>query len=344
MAGRWTKRLLKVGGYGLGVLVLLLVVGVTMTVGWRPFIGPRARPLTARRFEPTAARLERGRYLVENVSGCFLCHSSVDWRKDPAKSYAAAKKGAGSTLEQDGMPWLTAPNITPDEETGAGRWTDDMFARAIREGVGHDGRALFPMMPYGTFSNYSDEDLASVVVYLRSIEPVRNALPKSEIPFPLSKLINDVPRPIEAPVPEPDRSSPVKYGAYLVKVADCAGCHTPRGEKGEPLAGLEFGGGNVFDMGEGRTVATANLTPDPTGISYYDEALFVSTIRTGHVKARKLSPMMPWWYFKGMKDEDLKAIFSYLSTLRPVDHHVDNAEPPTYCKRCKHKHGLGDRN
>ena len=68
-----------------------------------------------------------------------------------------------------GFPGLVfAPNITPDPETGAGNWTDDQLARAIREGVGHDGRALFPFMPYQDFRFYSDEDLASIIVYLRS--------------------------------------------------------------------------------------------------------------------------------------------------------------------------------
>jgi mono/diheme cytochrome c family protein len=340
MAGKWTRRLAKAAGYGAGVLVLVLAVGVTLTVGWRPVIGPKARPLTARRFEPTPARLDRGRYLAENVMGCFGCHSKYDLA-NPAESYPAARKGGGDSLEAHGVPWLVAPNITPDRETGVGAWTDDELARAIREGVSRDGRALFPMMPYRNYQRLSDEDLASVVVYLRSVEPVRNRLPKSDIPFPLSRLINAAPKPLAAPVPEPDRSSPAKYGEYLVTVSDCAGCHTPRDGRGRPLAGLEFGGGSPVPGGQ---VATANITPDATGIPYYDEALFLEVIRRGHVRARKLSPAMPWWLYRGMRDEDLKAVFAYLRTLRPARHTVDNAEPPTHCKRCNMKHGGGDRN
>ena len=344
MAGKWKRRLLKAAGYGLAALVALLAVGISATVGWRPFLGPKVRALTARRFEASPERAARGKYLTENVMGCFACHSKLD-PNDPGGSYAALKtKGAGASMEADGEPWLVAPNITPDTETGVGGWTDDQLARAIREGVGRDGRALFPMMPYGGYRNLSDEDLASVIVYLRSVEPARNPLPKSEVPFPLSRLINIAPEPVEAPVPEPDRSSPVKYGEYLVKVGDCAGCHTPRGGMGQPVEGLEYGGGNVFQDGKGRTVATANLTPDPTGIPYYDESLFVEAMRTGHVKARALSPAMPWWAFKGMSDEDLRAMFAYLRTLKPARHRVDNTEPPTECKVCKQKHGLGDRN
>jgi hypothetical protein len=111
-----------------------------------------------------------------------------------------------------------------------------------------------------------------------------------------------------------------------------------------PVEGLEYGGGNVFDDGRGHTVATANITPDPTGISYYDESLFVEVMHTGRVRARKLDDAMPWWAFRGMTDEDLKAVFAYLRTLKPASHRVDNTEPPTFCKVCKQKHGGGDRN
>ena len=344
MAGKWRRRLLKALGYGAAVVAVVVCAGITATVGWRPFVGPKARPLAARGFEATPARLERGRYLVETVSGCFACHTTYD-SKDPAKSYAAAtNKGGGGSMAADGAPWLIAPNITPDEETGAGRWTDDMFARAIREGIGHDGRALFPAMPYQNYRNYSDEDVASMVVYLRSIPSVKNRLPKSEIPFPLSRLINTAPEPLNEPVAEPDASTAVKRGEYMIKAADCSGCHTPRGDKGAHIPGMDYAGGNPFDDGKGGAVTPTNLTPDASGIPYYDEALFVKAMRTGHVGARSLSPRMPWWVYKDMTDEDLKSIFAYLRTVKPVEHRVDNAEKPTYCKVCKQKHGLGERN
>ena len=91
---------------------------------------------------------------------------------------------------------VVGPNLTPDVETGAGTWCDDQLARAIREGIGHDGRALFPMMPYEDFRHMSDEDLASVVVYLRSLAPAVHAeLSKTEIIFPVKYLIRSVPEP-----------------------------------------------------------------------------------------------------------------------------------------------------
>ena len=91
-------------------------------------------------------------------------------------------------------------------------------------------------------------------------------------------------------------------------------------------------------------MASANLTPDPSGIPYYDEALFTSAIRTGYVKARKLNQIMPWHTYRGMSDEDLAGMFAYMKTFRPVRHHVDNSEPPTPCKVCRQTHGGGNRN
>lgn len=67
-------------------------------------------------------------------------------------------------------------------------------------------------------------------------------------------------------------------------------------------------------------------------------------MRRGHVGARKLSPAMPWWVYRGMSDADLRAVFAYLRTVRPARHAVDNTEPPTPCKRCNRSHGGGERN
>ena len=88
----------------------------------------------------------------------------------------------------------------------------------------------------------------------------------------------------------------------------------------------------------------ANITPAPSGIPYYDEQLFMDTIHTGWVKARKLSQIMPWFVYRGLTDEDLKSIFAYLRTVPAVAHRVDNSKPPTLCKLCGFSHGAGDQN
>lgn len=331
-------------GLVFAVLVFVLAAGITFTVGWHPFIGPRARPLTPRMFQSTPERLARGEYLVRNVIGCMACHAEHDWTAHDAPTLPKTL-GAGQDMSLlKGLPGMVyVPNITPDAETGAGSWSDDQLARAIREGVSHDGRALFPFMPYLDYRHMSDEDLASVIVYLRSLPPVHKQRPTTQLISPVEYLIRNVPEPLDAPVPEPDVSTPEKRGKYLVTIAGCTDCHTPQDAHGQPLSGMDFGGGFILDGPWGR-VASANITPDPSGISYYDQAVFTEAMRTGFVGARKLNQIMPWDSYRGMTDEDIVAMFAYLKTLKPVRHHVDNAEPPTFCKVCRQTHGGGKQN
>ncbi len=327
--------------FGVIILAIVLVAAITLTIGWRPFLGPRMRPLTDRKFESTPERLERGRYLANAVAGCLDCHSPHDWTAEGAPP-VQSKRGAGQPFPGNLPGSVIAPNITPDPETGAGTWSDDQLARAIREGISHDGRTLFPLMPYQNFRKMSDEDLASLVVYLRTLPAVRNPLPRTEIIFPVKYLMRNAPQPVEAPVPAQNSQDPVKRGEYLVRMAGCANCHTPS-ERGQPKENLAFAGGFVLS-GPFGTVAAANITPDPSGISYYDDNLFLTVMRTGKVKARTLNPIMPWQAYRGMTDDDLKAVFAYLRTVKPIKHRVDNSEPPTACKLCGGKHGAGDQN
>jgi hypothetical protein len=181
--GQGMNRGLKATEFALLVIAGLLAIPITMTIGWRPFLGPQERPLTNRTFERTPQRLERGRYLASSLLGCMDCHSVRD-RTKPGARIVNGMMGAGDIIPVKGMPGrLVAPNLTPDPETGVGDWTDDQLARATREGVGHDGRALFPLMPYPSYRRLSDEDLASVIVFLRSLPPVRHPLPKSSLFF-----------------------------------------------------------------------------------------------------------------------------------------------------------------
>jgi len=323
-------------------LAVLLVVGISFTIGWRPFIGPRARALTARKFESTPKRLERGQYLANGVSGCIYCHSEHDLLKRD-EPIPASQRGAGHVLPYLGLPGrIVASNITPDPQTGAGSWTDDQLARAIREGVGHDGRTLFPIMPYARFHSMSDEDLASIVVYLRSLPPVRHELSATEIIFPVKYLIRNAPEPLQSAVASRDTSDRMAYGKYLTTITGCEDCHTPY-HNGQSVPGMEFAGGFLLQV-PGETAAAANLTPDASGIGYYDDALFLEAMHTGTVHARKLSPLMPFAVYGNMTDDDLKAIFAYLRTAKAVHHRVDNSLPPAYCKLCQQKHGAGDQN
>jgi mono/diheme cytochrome c family protein len=335
------KRFWRFFLIGIIGLVIFLVAAITLTIGWRPFLGPRTRALTDRKFESTPERLARGRYLATAVMGCLDCHSQHDWKAEGGP-LIPSMLGAGQLFPGDLPGTVFAPNITSESETGAGSWSDDQLARAIREGISHDGQTLFPLMPYENFRSMSDEDLAAVVVYLRTLPAVRNPLPRTQIVFPVKYMIRSAPQPVESPVPAQNSPDPLKRGEYLVRMASCAGCHTMQ-ERGQPNQNLAFAGGFVFSGPFGEAAA-ANITPDPSGISYYDENLFISVMRTGKVEARTLNPIMPWVAYRGMTDDDLKAIFAYLRTLKPVHHRVDNREPPTACKLCRGKHGAGDQN
>ena len=314
---------LKIFLYVVGFLVLILASAITFTVGWRPLLGARSRPLTDRHFDSTPARLARGEYLSRAVLGCLDCHTEHDW-KSPGGQLVAGREGAGQLFPGEGFPGrIVAPNLTADKETGAGSWTDDQLARAIREGISHDGRTLFPLMPYPNFRRMSDEDLASVVVYIRSLPAVRNPLPVTEIVSPVKYLIRNAPEPLTAPVPPPDLSTPERRGEYLVTLASCQDCHTPA-VNGQPDRDKAFAGGMEF-KGPWGYAKSANITPDKTGISYYDENRFIEALRTGSVMGRPLNPIMPWDSYRHMTDDDLKAIFAYLKTVKPVENRVKRA-------------------
>jgi len=335
------SRALRLTAWAILALALVLVVAITATIGWRPFIGPRSRALTDQTFPATPERLARGQYLVRAVAGCLSCHSDLDPDHFPAPK--AGTEGAGRNMALEDVPFVWSANITSDKETGAGSWSDDALGRAIREGIGYDGRALFPMMPYLNYRVMSDDDLAAIIVYIRSLPPIRKATPPATTPFPLNRLINTVPEPIDGPVTAPDRSDTVAYGGYLATIASCHDCHTPSDDQGQGLPGLTVAGGQPV-RGSTRQVASANLTPDPSGIPYYDADLFVNFMRTGFVGAREVSDAMPWAIYGGMTDEDLRAIFAWLQTLKPVKHRIDNDLPPTDCPVCGKKHGGGDKN
>jgi hypothetical protein len=130
-----------------------------------------------------------------------------------------------------------------------------------------------------------------------------------------------------------------------VGLAGCHGCHTPTDDKGNPLPGLDFAGGGRFDIpGLERPVFTLNITQDPSGIAHYDEAMLQETLRTGQIKGRMLSHIMPFEYFRNITDADISDIFAYLKVQPPVKHRVSNTDPPTPCPVCKQTHGLGDLN
>jgi mono/diheme cytochrome c family protein len=296
--------------------------------------------------EPSAQRLARGKYLVEGPAHCFECHGDSDFGIGLGQPKPGTE-GAGQIIKDEDNndkifpDGIVVPNITPNKETGAGTWTDAQFERAIRHGIGHDGRKLIDFMPYPFFRSMADEDVTSVIVYIRSLPAVKHTLPKMHVGFEVKTDMH----PEMEPVLGSDATDQVRHGWYLVRVAQCNSCHTPYDEKGNALTDQMFGGG-LHLKGAWGDVVTPNITCHPSGISHYDTAMFIKTIRTGRSSAgvRDLATIMPYSYFRKMNDEDLSAIFAFIHSVKPVFHEVDNSEPPTFCTICKQKHGLGDRN
>jgi mono/diheme cytochrome c family protein len=273
----------------------------------------------------TSARIARGRYLFESVADCNGCHSPRDYGRLGAPVIPAGRGQGARMLPEPGIPGtLVAPNITPDPETGIGRWTDGEKIRAIRDGIGRDGRALFPMMPYTGYRQMSDEDVQSLVAYMNTLPPVRNPLPRSRVNLLAAGYVKSWPRPVGI-VPEADRANPVRYGEYLVSMASCVSCHTTL-RLGRPRHNRLFAGGRLFDAVGGK-VRSPNITPDPeTGIGKWSEQDFLNRfqlyrryVENGSPKLQREGPSpMPWLGLSQLEPADLRAIYAYLRTVTPV--------------------------
>ncbi|MEZ5398093.1 MAG: cytochrome c [Bryobacteraceae bacterium] len=313
----WKRVLVVVGG-----LAGVFLFGSLAALYLRPVA---TAPPTAVTVDRSPENVERGRYLFQRHV-CVDCHSDVDETR-----FAYPPKpgglGKGRTMpEAMGLPGtVSATNLTPDVETGIGNWTDGQVIRGIREGVGHDDRPLFPLMPYTEYASMSDADAQAIVAYLRSLEPVRNPLAPTKINFPVNLLVKSIPKPVGS-VPEPNRGDPVAYGQYLTKTMGCQFCHTPV-SRGEMDVERLFGGGQEFTLAPGARSVSANISQDPdTGIGKWSEQEFLEKFAQYRDYAVNGSPVvepsrntvMPWLALANTEEGDLRAIFAYLKTTKPV--------------------------
>lgn len=289
------------------------------TVGYLYLRTPEIAPPVPVQIEMTEERAARGKHLFENVAGCDGCHSPQDFSRagGPVVAYGRGQGGVfPSTLGLPGR--VVAPNLTPDRETGLGNWTDGEKIRAIREGIGKDGRALFPLMPYGNYRNMSDEDVYALVVYLNMLTPIRNELPKTELQFPASQLIKSLPRPVGL-VRSPDARRRWEHGRYLATLAGCVNCHTQE-FNGQLIESKRLAGGRTFRYPHG-TAVSPNITPDgETGIGRWTEADFIAKFRRfrdhdciDRPRAEVVGfTVMPWSGLAGLSNDELSAIWSFL--------------------------------
>jgi len=318
------KKFLRIAGYIAGGIVLLLVVGLIYFNIKFPDVD---KPSDVK-VEVTPERIKRGEYLANHVTGCMDCHAVRDWSKFSGPPIPGTQgKGGDKFGREIGFPGnIYAKNITP---AAIGNWTDGELIRAITQGVSKNGNALFPLMPYLGFNHMSKEDLYSIVAYIRSLQPVENKVPDSELDFPLNFIVKTIPPKSYSPAPEPDRKNSSVYGRYLVTIADCAGCHTPS-EKGEPKPGMGYAGGQEFELPWG-TIRSANLTPDEeTGIGKWSREDFIARFKSFDpdssqyisVDSKSFNTIMPWTLMAGMTEQDLGAIYDYLRTVKPVRNSV----------------------
>lgn len=269
--------------------------------------------------------IERGRYIAEAVADCTGCHT----RHNP-HDFAEMTGPHWAGGEEFGPEWglpgsFVTPNVTPDPETGIGLWTPAEIKRAIRHGINREGERLFPLMPYYMYRYMSERDLDSLVMYLRSLPPHPHPSRRvSDLKIPRSAIPPQPP--LQEPVPEPP-TDPVGYGEYLLLIANCMTCHSPT-KGGQPVPGRLLAGG-VRITGPFGTISTPNITPDmKTGIGAYTEEDFIRLMKEG-VK-RGGAPLflnyMPWYAYRHMTVEDLKAMYAYLRSLPPVENEVGRAE------------------
>lgn len=316
-----------------GIVVLVIVALAAIGVSYLSLRKPAQRAANPEKIEATPARVARGNYLVHHVTICFDCHSERTMAY--ALPFKPGREGVGGFVwdKQIGFPGtVAAANLTPDPDTGLGQWTDGEILRAMREGVDREGNALFPIMPYGHYSSLSDEDAMSIVAYLRTLQPQRYDKPKRALNVPLNFIVKFIPKPLAAPVPQADPNDHHAYGQYLVTVAACGECHTPKDDKGKDLPGMDFAGGYEMHTPAFRVI-TANITPDPdTYIGKATKEEFIARFRafanftteTAPPAAKGRNTIMPWIAYSGMSDEDLGAIYDYLKTVKPVAHKVNS--------------------
>ena len=252
--------------------------------------------------------IERGRYLA-TASDCLACHT----QRPRGKPFAG-----GRPIETP-FGVIVSANITPDQETGIGAWTDDQFDNAVRKGIKPDGARLYPAMPYPSYTKLSRDDVDAIRAYLQTVEPVRNAVVSNQLPFPLD--IRAAMRAWDKLYftegefkPDPQKSPEWNRGAFLVQgPGHCAACHTPK---------TTLGGDKTSEAYRGAPVQgwfAPNITNDErTGIGRWSVDDVATYLKTGHNKfATATGPMAEEIADSSshLTDDDLKAMATYLKSL-----------------------------
>jgi nicotinate dehydrogenase subunit B len=295
--GLWaTGAALVVGG--IGVIAGLL--------GWRSAIAPVS--LTAPVY--SQATVERGRVLAA-VGDCAVCHTAP-----------GGAVNAGGRAMDTPFGTLYTTNLTPDADTGLGRWSFSAFQRAMREGVSRDGHHLYPAFPYTAFAKTSDDDLQALYAYFMSLPAVRAETPKSQLEFPFSMrplmagwnaLFHD-PAPMQ---PVATQSAQWNRGAYLVNgLGHCGACHTPRNALGAEQGGEAFLSGAMVDGWEAPALTHLSKSAVP-----WDAEELYRYLRHGHTQRHGIAggPMAEVVReMSQVSGDDVRAMATYLGSFNPA--------------------------
>ncbi|MCE9598725.1 MAG: cytochrome c [Spirochaetia bacterium] len=315
------------------ILLTILAVAVLLIsglAGYTKIALPNVGAAPEINVERTPERVARGEYLANNVAVCMDCHSSRDWNYFAGPPIPGTLGKGGERFDQMfGFPGVYySKNITP---AGISKWTDGELFRLITTGVKKDGSAIFPVMPFPYYARMDEEDIKSIIAYIRTLPTIENQVAASKSDFPMNFIINTIPKKA-TPGKKPDPAETVKYGEYLTNAAACMECHTPV-NNGQVIPDLAFSGGREFPFPSGDIVRSRNITPDQeTGIGDMSRPAFVNLFKQKKAAARKpaepgLNTMMPWSMYAGMSDRDLGAIYDYLMSVKPISNRVVTFQP-----------------
>jgi mono/diheme cytochrome c family protein len=272
--------------------------------------------VSARAADTSFAQIERGRNLV-NAGDCVACHTP-----DKGKPFAG-----GRAIETP-FGTIYSANITPDQDTGIGAWSEDDFYRAMHEGRRPDGSRLYPAFPYPYFTKLTRDDVTAIHAYLKTLQPVRNPRRANELKWGLNHrvfmrgwdMLFFKPGTFK---PDPNKSAEWNRGAYLVEGAGhCGACHTPKNALGADKSEA-LNGGVIQDWFAPRI---ANNMRDGTGAwSVDDIAEYLKTGRNKHSGATGLMSEVVRDSTSKLSDDDLKAIATY---IKDVDGGPNPPPPP----------------
>ncbi len=254
--------------------------------------------------------LERGSYLVNTIMTCGNCHSP----KGPPNVVAGKDFSGGLRFNEPPFD-VTAPNITPDKETGIGKWSTADLKKTMLTGVRPDGVPLAVVMPTGFYGILLPSDLDAIAAYLQSLKPLSN-----KVPDPIYKIA--VPRQIfpgaEKPIDPADLNDKVKRGHYLATIGHCMECHTPLVRGVQDFKNSLGKGGREFPGPWGVSISRNITSSKAKGLGDWSDAEIKRAITQGIDKdGNKLKGPMGFQYYAHMTDADLDAVIAWLRTVPP---------------------------